>query len=668
MKADRADARSPMKHALVVAVAVAYVVVSLAEGGYAPEAIAAGTLLIWWAVIVGLAVGAWPRTATPRPAIAAGLCIAGLGLLTALSLGWASDDGQAFIEVVRVAGYTGLFALVVLASPMGSARSWLVGLAIGLVVVAALALGSRLEPGLPGGDHEIESFLASARGRLSYPIGYWNALGASMALGTVLLAWLGARAETRLGRALAIGALPAVLLTLHLTASRGGIGAAAVGLAVLLALGPARVRLAGGLALALAGGAALVGLTELRSPLIDSPGTAVAEFGGDEILLATLIICPLVGLARYISDRPLARLAFPRAATRILLVVLAFMALAGVAAADPVSRFEEFKRVPSPGANVETHLESGSGSGRYQFWSAALDAFADQPITGIGAGAYEAWWNENGSIERVLRDAHSLFFEMLGELGVIGLLLIASFLGLAVMYGWRRRAGGSPAGVTEVALALLAAGVFSAAIDWTWELPAAFGPVVLAVALLTGPATLRRAGVAGPSGGADGSDPAAAAPGRSFGWGVATLLAGWVAVWTAGVLFLAEVKLDDSRSAVDRGDLIAAAQDATDASTLQPWAAEPRLQLSLVAERAGNFPAAREAIEEAIDRAPDDWSLWYVAARIERKAGDYDAAVEAFLRARALNPRAEIFRREEPPRGGRVAPPEAGGSADGTEQ
>jgi Flp pilus assembly protein TadD len=92
------------------------------------------------------------------------------------------------------------------------------------------------------------------------------------------------------------------------------------------------------------------------------------------------------------------------------------------------------------------------------------------------------------------------------------------------------------------------------------------------------------------------------------------------------------------------------------------------LQLSLVEERAGNFPAAREAIGEAIDRAPDDWSLWYVAARIERKAGDVDAAVEAFLRARALNPRAEIFRREEPPREGRVTAPAEQGSADGGTQ
>jgi tetratricopeptide (TPR) repeat protein len=629
----------------VVAVAVVYLAMSIADGGYPPEAIAAGTLLIWWAVIVGLAVGAWPRGDIPRAAIVCGLCIFGFGLLTALSLGWASDDGRAFIEVVRVAGYAGLFTLVVLASPAASARTWLVGLAIGLVAVSALALGSRFEPSFPGGDQQVAEALRQARDRLSYPIGYWNGLGACMALGTVLLVWLGVQGRTRRGRAVAIGALPALLLTIYLTSSRGGAASAAVGLAVLWALGPARVRLAGNALLGCAGGAALIGLTGLRPPLVDQPGLPVAVYAGDEILLATLILCMGTGLVRYLADAPLKQLRMPRLATRIALVAIAFVGLAGIAAANPVERFREFKSAPDSGAEigesyVTGHLANSSGSGRYQFWSTALDAFSHDPITGIGAGGYEAWWAEHGSISRTVRDAHSLFFETVGELGVLGLLLIVSFLGLGALYGWRRR-GTSPNGSVEVALALLAAGVLAAALEWTWELPAAFAPVVVAVALLTGPATLRRSGdPAGDGGGAR------SVPRRSFGWGVATLLVGWVAVWIAGLLFLTEVKLDDSRAEVDRGDLPSAAQDASDASTLQPWAAEPRLQLALVEERAGNLPAARREIGEAIDRAPDDWSLWYVASRIEESAGDSEAADASYERARSLNPRAPIFTRD----------------------
>jgi len=633
--------RSPMKHAFVAAVAVAYVVVSVADGGYAPEAIAAGTLLIWWAVIVGLAVGAWPRAGIPRATISAALCFAALAGLTGLSIAWASDDGRAFVELVRVAGYAGLFALVVLASPRASARSWLTGLAIGLVAVSALALGSRFEPSLlPGHDDQIAAALAGAEGRLSYPIGYWNALAACMALATVLLTWLGARAQSRGGRALAIGALPAVLLTIYLTSSRGGIAAGVAGLLVLLALGPERTRLIGGLALAVGGGALLVAVTGLRSPLVDDPGSSVARFAGDELLLATLIMCAAVGLARHLVDEWLAGLRVSRTLAQVGLIGVGALALIAIAAANPLERFDQFKQAPAEfQQGGSEHLASASGSGRYQFWSTAIDAFESQPIAGIGAGGYEAYWNQNGSIARVLRDAHSLLFETIGELGIVGIGLLVAFFAIAVVQGMRRRATGAAGGVVEVALALLAAGMFSAAIDWTWELAAAFGPVMLAAGLLVGPATLREAG-------AEGSGPEG---GRPFGWGVATLLVGWIAVWVAGIMLLTEVKLDDSRAAEDRGELTTAAQDADDAITLQPWAAEPRLQLALVQERAGNLRAARREIADAIDRAPDDWALWFVASRIEGSLGNRRSSVEALSRAAQLNPRAPLFARESPP-------------------
>jgi len=312
------------------------------------------------------------------------------------------------------------------------------------------------------------------------------------------------------------------------------------------------------------------------------------------------------------------------------------VAIAALIATDPLARFDEFKQPPQgerlQDFSVSGDLTRGASSGRYQFWSAALDSFAEEPITGIGAGGYEAWWSQHGSLSIVVRNAHSLFFEMLGELGVGGLLLVAAFLALGGVHGWRRRAsGGSTAGAVEAALAVLAVGIVSAAIDWTWEIPAVFGPVVVAVALLTGPASLAR------------SDPAPRR--RSFGWGVATLLAGWAAVWVAGVLFLGELKLADSEGASDRGDLTTASQDARDASTLQPWAAEPHLQLALVDEQAGDLAGARREIARAIDRAPDDWSLWFVSSRIEEAAGDIRAAFLDYQRARELNPRTPAFRR-----------------------
>src|SRR3954447_12799452 len=145
-------------------VAAAYVTVAVSGGGYSTTFQAAMGLLLWWAVIVGLAARLLPRAAVPRAALAGGLCLAAYAVLTGLSVGWASDDGQVFVELTRTSAYLGAFALVVLLSRPGGAKPWLAGIAAGLVVVAALALGSRLLPSLfPAED--IPRFLPTARAR-----------------------------------------------------------------------------------------------------------------------------------------------------------------------------------------------------------------------------------------------------------------------------------------------------------------------------------------------------------------------------------------------------------------------------------------------------------------------------------------------------------------------
>jgi hypothetical protein len=215
------------------------VIVAASGGGYSLEFRAGAAVLVWGAVIVALAFGLGPRGRVPGWGIAAGAALLALALLGVLSTGWASDDGAAFEEGVRAAGYLGLFALVVVLAPAGSAGQWLAGLALGAVVVAALALGSRIVPSaFP--EQELDRLIPSVRTRLSYPVNYWNGLAACMAFGTVLLVWLGGHGVSRAGRALAVAAIPVPALALYLTSSRGGVVALAVGLAVLFAVGPAR--------------------------------------------------------------------------------------------------------------------------------------------------------------------------------------------------------------------------------------------------------------------------------------------------------------------------------------------------------------------------------------------------------------------------------------------
>jgi O-Antigen ligase/Tetratricopeptide repeat len=620
------------QHLLTAIVAVAVLALALPDGGYSTGVYAGATLALWWAVVMLLAFGPGPPAKISIIAIVAGAALLGLALLSALSIAWSSDDGRALAEAVRAAGYAGLFALVVVTSRAGDARGWLAGIAIAFAAVAIVALASRFQPSLPGGDDDIAQVIPGPLARLSYPIGYWNGLATTAAIGAVLLAWLGAVSRERVTRALAVGAIPLFGLVIYLTSSRGGVAAAVLGIAALLIFGRQRLQLISGLLIGGAGAGILILLASRRPELVDAIPGDIAEEQGNEMAIFTVLVAAAVVAGRWFLDDWLERLTISRNAARAAIVAVAVILLAGLIVSNPPERLDQFKDPPPEEIDtrdfVASHITSSAGNGRYQYWSAAIDAFEDEPFRGIGAGGYEAFWIEHGSLARPIRDAHSLVLEAGAELGILGLGLVVAFFGAAIAGAVRRPREGDGLLDSGAALAVLVAGGAVAATDWIWELPVVFAPVVIAAALLTGPAT-------GPS--------LPSAPGSPRGWGLATLLAGSIAIFASAIVLITEIKLADSHDAVREGDLAAAAQDAQDAITIQPWAAEPRLQLGLVEERAGDLTAAREELEEAIAKARDDWRLWFVLARIDTKAGRIKAAQEALGRARALNPNAAIL-------------------------
>jgi hypothetical protein len=614
------------QHATPAIVALASFGVALDQGGFGTGFLAGAAFAIWWLVLLAVILSLPNSRATPIAAVLTGASLAALGGWTALSWLWASDDGLVFVEIVRVLGYLGLFTLVVLAgrSDQNGARGWLAGLTIGLTAIALMSLGSRFFPSLIHGG--------VPDSRLNYPIGYWNGLAACAALAAVLLAWHAAHSATRLARSLATAGLPSCALAIFLSGSRGGVAAAALGLIVLFALLPKRFALLCSLLVAAAGGVVVLAVANGQAAVVADLSGSDATSQGRELFGVAIVVALVVGWVRYQLDEPLARASVSPRLRRWAVVAGALVLVGLVVAENPVKRFDQFKEPPERAVlPVGTHFTSDNGSGRYQFWDAALDAFGHEPLHGIGAGQYGTWWNRHGSIYYTVRDAHSLLFETAAELGAVGLALIVLFLGIPIRSGWRARAG--PRGAEAVALlALLATGLLSAAIDWMWELPGAFGPVVVAAALLTGGAI---DGIAQP--------PVAAR--RMPALGLATVAVAWVALLCSGDLLFTQVKLDQSHSAAAAGNLTAAADDAEGALALAPWSSEPRLQLGLVQELQGDLPAARQSLEEAASRAPHDWHVWFILSRIERRAGNEDAASSDLERALQENPRSPFLRR-----------------------
>ena len=607
--------------AIAAAIAAAYLGIALLHGGYATTTIAWGVIGVWAVVSAGLVLRLWRVADVPRAGLIAAGCLAGLAVLSIFSLAWADDQGRAFAASLLPALYAGLLALVLLALRSIAARTWLVGLACGATAVGVIGLASRLAPGVldaPSLGHSLGA------GRLSYPIGYWNGLASCMAAGLVLGVWLGSQGGSRLVRAVSVGLLPLGGLAMFFTSSRGGVVATVIGITVLVGLGPNRARLAIGATL---GALATVGLCLLargRYDLIHDLRTAAHETQGVEVAAVAVCLCAAVALVRWWVDGWLDGLRVPRRVRTGVLAALVVTTLVVIATADPGARLREFVHDSPSGTAIpgQRDLLGASGSGRAQFWSVALDAFGSHPLGGVGAGNYELYWNAHPKATIVTGNAHSFFLEELADLGPLGLALALGPFVAAIVAARRRwsRPDVAPA------LALLATASIGALIDWTWLIPVAFLAVLVAIGVLAG-------GARGPDG------DASSAPRRDrFGLSVATILFAWVIVWVAGVVLLGSWHLGDSRDAVARGDLSAAASDARAAGSIEPFSPEPPIQLALVYGLAGENGKARAAAGDAIDLAPGDWRGWEIASEIDVRRGATLAAVKERARATELAP------------------------------
>ena len=610
---------------------VAAAVVALSFGGGASiehTSLAAG--LVWWTVLVAAALGLWPVARVPRTALAACGLLGAFALWTAVSIAWAPSAERAVAELGRVLLYLGAFVAVVLATHRAEGAAWADGLAAGVSIACALALAQRLVPGFAS-DGGIALLLREAAVRLSYPVGYWNGLGIFAALALPLLLRAASAERPALACGLALLPVPLVVAVVYLTSSRGGAAAGIAGIAVFLLLGARRLAAGLALAVAAAGAGGVLAVLAARPALVDGPLTgAVAEDQGPGAALLVAAICLATAAVHAVlcTVAP-ARLPVSARVRRAAVGAALALALLGVLAADPRQRVEAFKAPPAALDDadfVRTHLFSGGGSGRWQFWDSALDQLAEAPLAGGGAGSFEPWWAQHGGLAYFVRNAHSLWLETLGELGIVGgLLLVGAFA--AGLLALPRRLASADDGERALAAALAAVVVafaLGAALDWVWQLPVVALVALSCLALLT-------------------SSDAARPPARRRGGRIALAAVALAAFGLSALAWLADAELRASRAATAAWSLQEAADRAARARALAPWAASPWLQLALVAERDGDLAASRAAIGEAIEREPENWRLRVVAARTATEDGAVRDARAALAAARRLNPRSLLL-------------------------
>jgi hypothetical protein len=641
----RPGAAADLATSLLSASTVVYL--SLSNGGYEVTERSEIGVIVWWILLLGTLTGALVVT---RSSLAGRVLLALLTAFvawSALSLAWTESEERTMVEVARNATYLGVFALALCAATRDRWRHLLNGITLGVAVVVALALLSRLEPSwfpdqgaataaFPGGEHQ---------GRLSYPLNYAGGIAALGALSLPLLLGATATARTVAIQAFAAAALPVAALTLWFTASGFAIPLAAIGIATFLLLSPDRLPKLATVLVVAAGSAVLIAAAAQREALDQGFVNAAGQQEGDEMLAFVLVVCGGVALcqaaislgARY-ARRP-AWMHTTRRQASLLAVPIAVggIAIAVIAGAPHEARdaWNEFRFDAPTGADTRGEaLLSTRGGGRYEFWRAAIDANASEPLLGIGPGTFEFWWSREGETGEFVRDAHSLYLETLGELGIVGLLLIAAAVLTVLGVGVVRALRAPPTLRTGIAAATGAAAVFAvgAGMDWFWEL-AVLPIVFFALAPIALAAGSRAQGAAD-------SGRMSVVAGRA-----ATAIAA-VACLVAIVIPLASTgAVNASRASAEEGRLDAALQDARAAERIQPWAATPTLQEALLLEAQGDLDGAAAAARQATAEEPTNWRTWLVLSRIETYRGNAQGSVAAYREARELHPTSPLFTR-----------------------
>jgi len=436
-------------------------VLAFFSGGFFDEPRLVAAIAAW--LLVAAAALAAPR---PLPRSAAGrLALGGAAALTALtvaSIAWAPLAGPALDDAQRTLLYLG--ALVAAAAFLGPGRAVEPALAAGALLVVSYGLSERLLPELVDLQQS-----ATAGGRLEQPLTYWNAMGALAAMGLVLVTRIAAdeRRDAAL-RALAAAAAAPLGAGVYLSFSRGAIAALAAGLVTLAVLMPQRAQLrAGGLALATALVAAAACAVSPWVRSFDASGPAPWLQG-----LAVLGAVAAAGsAAAWLTWRWAHAPADPEApaAPRLgLAAAAAAVALVGLVLLS--AAIEGRPEASSPAAGARTERLGSLDSTRYDYWRVALETFADHPLAGTGASGFRVEWLRERDEPDASRDAHSLYFETMAELGLAGLIALAAFLA-GVGLCARRAFRADPAALAGL-IALATTWLVHAALDWDWEMPA----------------------------------------------------------------------------------------------------------------------------------------------------------------------------------------------------
>lgn len=599
---------------------------ALSAGAFFGTVLLPGAVLLYVVLALSVGLARLPIASRGPHALALGALVA-LAAWTALSILWTPAQDLAFDYAQRTFVYAAAFAAG-LALTVALRQRMILSVA---PLIAAGAIVTVVVLVRIWAETDIAS-LIDEDGTLDYPFGYRNANAgffAMVALGSVALA---ARPRTGAPWRIALAALAVAGVSLAtVSQSRGSLIAVAVGIVVLLIVAPWRGRAALALAITLAPVALSFG--ELLDPF-DAANTdaALAELQGGALaaVVAGAMAALLTSAWCVLEHRGFGD-SLPRPSRRSKLIagavtsVIAVIAVIAVASGPIAAGVDAVTSGDTDYGEVEgSRFTYGGGLGRADFWRVSLIQAGDDPLLGGGAGSFRARYLLEREATNEPRNAHSVWLEILGELGFVGLGLLVLSLVAAIAGALRaRRLGPESAALSTVALTVGAVWLAQASLDWSWF----FGGLTAPAFALLGSAT--------------------AAAALSFDL-VATrtrisLTLAVVVLTLVALPTFASERLALSAARGWQGDLEGAYGALSTATDLNPFADVPLLIEAEIARQSGDLPRALAALDLAQEREPDDWRSYLIGARALRSTAPEDALAQVNLALR-LNPGSEELR------------------------
>jgi hypothetical protein len=579
-------------------------------------------------VVAGVALGLALRGTLPlpRPDRAALTAIVGAAGLTAwagISIAWSIAGDRSWDWLGRGLVYLAFLALGLVSGALFAGVRRLASL-LAVVLAAAIGwalLGVAIPSLFPDGDRIA---------RLREPVGYWNALALLADAAIAFGLWLAneRRAGLRVSGALLVyGGALAMLLT----QSRSGVVGAVAVVVLWLVLSRERVPDALRLAVFAGPGLAVAAWTFTRQALVDD-GVLRADRVSDGRLFAVITLVVALAVALVAWKLPIPRLVSQRRRlVRAVLIAACALVLFGGAAGLVAKVGDPFSWASSQFsggecANVPGRLADLCANNRIAWWKESLRIAHDRPLGGSGAGTYAIARLRHRIDATQASEPHSVGFQVLGDLGIVGLALLAATVVGAVVgvrRGLRLAQPEDRRAAAALAALVLAFGVH-ALVDYDLDFLAVSAPTLTALGALL---ALGR--------------PRARIHARVpelVALGAATAAAVLVVAFPA----LADDEVQRSLDAADAGRIAEAVHAADRARLLNPLSLGPLEARAVAADAAGDERAAVAWYERATRLQPENPDPWYDLGLYHwTVTGDECAAYEAWNRSYTLDPKSD---------------------------